>query len=93
MEVKRIPSLNAAGEDYQQLSVDLTFGEGSEKRCVETELVNDTTFEGPEQFMVLLSTMEVGMTLSSDNATILIQDDDSELRYVEIFLCRRQCRV
>ena len=69
---------HAAGEDYQQLSVDLTFGEGSERRCVQIELVNDTVFEGPEQFMTRLSTVEVVVTLIPDTATILIQDDDGE---------------
>ena len=67
-----------AGEDYQQLSVDLTFGEGSERRCVQIELVNDTVFEGPEQLMTRLSTVEAVVTLIPDTATILIQDDDGE---------------
>ena len=67
-----------AGEDYQQLSVDLTFGEGSERRCVQIELVNDTVFEGPEQFLTQLSTVEVVVILTPYTARILIQDDDGE---------------
>lgn len=67
-----------AGEDYQQLSVDLTFGEGSDRRCVQIELVNDTAFEGSEQFMTQLSTVEMVVTLTPDTARILIQDDDGE---------------
>ena len=80
MKVKSVLSMfsHTAGEDYQQLSVDLTFGEGSERRCVQIELVNDTVFEGPEQFMTQLSTVEAVVTLAPDIARILIQDNDGK---------------
>jgi len=56
-----------AAEDYQQLSVDLTFGEGSERRCVQVELVNDTAFEGPEQFMVSFLRVEENALPANNN--------------------------
>ena len=43
---------------------------------MQVELVNDTAFEGPEQFMTQLSTVEVVVILTPDTARILIQDDD-----------------
>ena len=45
---------------------------------MQIELGNDTVFEGPEQFMAQLSTVEVVVTLIPENTTILIQDDDGE---------------
>ena len=67
---------HAVGEDYQQVSVVLTFGEDSERSCVQIELVNDTIFEGPENLTVVLTTMERVVTLVPDTATVTIQDDD-----------------
>ena len=45
---------------------------------MQIELVNDTVFEGPEQFLTLLFTVELVVILSPDTARILIQDDDGE---------------
>ena len=73
-ELSSLP--HAVGEDYQQVSVVLTFGEDSERSCVQIELVNDTIFEGPENLMVVLTTMETVVTLLPDTATVMIQDDD-----------------
>ena len=64
--------------DYQQVSVVLTFREGSERRCEKIELVNDTIFEGSENLMVVLSTLEDVVTLLPDTTQILIRDDDGE---------------
>ena len=62
--------------DYQQVSVVLTFGEASERSCVQIELVNDTIFEGPEDLTVVLSTVETVVTLAPDTARVTLQDDD-----------------
>ena len=70
---------HAAGSDYQQLSVVLTFGEGLERSCVQIMLVNDTALERPEYFMAVLSSVEGVVTLAPDTAQILIRDDDGTL--------------
>ena len=69
---------HAAGSDYQQLSVVLTFGEGLERNCTQIELVNDIVLERPESFVAVLSTLENVVTLEPDTAQILIRDDDGE---------------
>ena len=70
---------HAVGEDYQQLSVVLTFGEDSERSCVQIELLNDTVLERPEDLMAVLSTVEGVVTLVPDTAQIVIRDDDGML--------------
>ena len=70
---------HAVGEDYQQVSAVLTFGEASERSCVQIELVNDTVLERPEDFMAVLSTVEGVVTLVPDIAQIVIRDDDGML--------------
>ena len=72
-------SSHAAGADYQQLSAVLTFGEGSERRCVQFMLVNDTVLERAEDFMAVLSTVEGVVTLLPDIAQIMIRDNDGML--------------
>ena len=67
------------GEDYQQVSVVLTFGEDLARSCVQIELVNDTVLERPEDFMAVLSTVEGLVTLVPDSAQIVIRDDDGML--------------
>ena len=69
---------HAAGSDYQQLTVVLTFGEGLERNCTQIELMNDMVLEGPESFVAVLSTLENVVTLVPDTAQILIRDDDGE---------------
>ena len=75
---------HSASADYQQLSVVLTFGDGSERNCVEIELVNDTIFEGPEDLMAVLSTVERVVTLVPDTASVTIQDDDGECEFLSL---------
>ena len=70
---------HAASSDYHQLTVVLTFGESSERSCVQIMLVNDTALERPEYFMAMLSTVEGVVTLVPDTAQILIRDDDGML--------------
>ena len=70
---------HAVSADYQQVSVVLTFGEDSERSCVQIELVNDTALERPEDFMAALSTVEGVVTLVPDTAQIVIRDDDGML--------------
>ena len=70
---------HAVGEDYQQVSVVLTFGEDSERSCVQIELLNDTVLERPEDLMAVLSTVEGVVTLVPDTAQIVIGDDDGML--------------
>ena len=43
---------------------------------MQIQLVNDTIFEGPENLVVVLTTMERVVTLVPDTATVTIQDDD-----------------
>ena len=69
----------AVCEDYQQVSVVLTFGEDSERSYVQIELVNDTVLEIPEDFLAVLSTVEGLVTLVPDTAQIVIRDDDGML--------------
>ena len=69
----------AVDSDYHQLTVILTFGESSERSCVQIMLVNDTALERPEYFMAMLSTVEGVVTLVPDTAQILIRDDDGML--------------
>ena len=40
--------------------------------------MNDTIFEGPEDLMAVLSTVERVVTLVPDTANVTIQDDDGE---------------
>ena len=70
---------HAVSEDYHQVSVILSFGEASERSCVQIELVNDTALERPEDFMAVLSTVEGVVTLLPYTAQIVIRDDDGML--------------
>lgn len=73
-----INALMLGGLDYEETEVTLTFGEAVEA-CVNISTTQDGVFEGNEEFMVSLSTLDnaVSLTDSSINVTILDIDTDT----------------
>lgn len=64
-----------AGDDYQSESGSLTFHAGQTSKTVTVSTVNDTEYEGPELFTMLLSNAQAAH-LGDNGATGTIQDDD-----------------
>ena len=63
-------------EDYQPLSVQLTFTPNMTETCLNITTTDDTVYESQENFSVTLTTMDVGITINPGVLTITILDDD-----------------
>ena len=74
----------ASGEqDFVTHSVDLTFGPGITEQRVNITIIDDIRLEHDEQFdsFVSLTVADSAVTLSPDQASITIIDDDSMLTH------------
>ena len=75
----------SGGEDYEPTNQLLTFSPTNQNTalCVLVLITNDSNAEGPETFFGRLTTSEVRVTLTPDQTTITILDDDGKLHTVE----------
>ena len=71
---------SVAGEDYTTTSVTMRFQAAETSQVVMVPILIDTTFEGIEQFIALLSlpTSQDGVVLGASMASVEITDDDCE---------------
>ena len=84
MKLIIIALYTASGEqDFVTHSVDLTFGLGITERRVNITIINDIRLEHDEQFnlFISLTVADPAVTLSPDQASITITDDDSMLTH------------
>ena len=68
----------AAPDDYLSVSELLTFQSGSERQCVEVDIVNDDEVENEEQFTLTTPTEVNRVTLEPDSTIVIIRDDDGK---------------
>ena len=68
----------SAGEDYIALDLEILIAAGMSVYMIELSILDDLIVEGDEQFSLLLSTDDVALTISTEMATVNIQDDDSK---------------
>ena len=71
---------SVAGEDYTTTSVTVTFQAAETSQILMVPILIDTTFEGIEQFIALLSLPagQDGVVLGANMASVEITDDDCE---------------
>lgn len=76
----------AANVDYFPVAVQLTFPAGSGPNTVrgsELDPIDDNRVEGSENVQLSASTPPgIGSFIPNENATVVIQDDDSELNFL-----------
>ena len=67
-----------AEPDYQTLSVQLTFTPSMTENlmCRNVTILNDVFYEDPENLTVVLTTVDPDVTLTPDEGTITILDED-----------------
>ena len=71
-------SLCVADLDYEDVDISLTFDHGSSNRqCFNIVILDDTIFEGKENFMLALDSDNT--TVTTINATVFIREDDGML--------------
>ena len=75
-----VPHLLAQNDFATLQDVSLTFkpGSGSLLGCTNVAIVNDTTLEDHEQFLVFLTTLDPDVTIRPTIATVTIVDDDGK---------------
>lgn len=67
------------GQDYvDATSMMLQFSSTSSKSCVNITIVNDNLYENTESFRVALNTSDPDAVLTPDEATVIIDDNNSE---------------
>ena len=77
----------SAPNDYTAFTVVLTFTPMETRVCYNVNIENDVVYEGPEDFLIGLSTMDARIDLAPDSARITIVDDDgNNLLLVTIFI-------
>jgi hypothetical protein len=69
----------AAGEDYEDLGIDITFEAGSATATKALEIIEDTLSEGEETVTVSLASGTGYIVGSPATATVGIKDDDEEI--------------
>lgn len=65
--------------DFLEVSEDLTFTPTEPRQCRNVSTEQDGDSENDEVFQFRLSTIQSGVNLEPDTATVVILDDDSEL--------------
>ena len=61
--------------DYEDVDISLTFGQGSSNRqCFNIVILDDTIFEGEENFILALDSDNT--TVATTNTTVFIREDD-----------------
>ena len=70
--------LISASEDYLPLEDEVvTFLPGSTEECADLSIIDDAMVEPTETFLVLVSSMDMGVVISSPSqATVSILDND-----------------
>ena len=77
-----------AGSDYTAETVTVNFPSGETQAVIPLTISNDDVYEGDEQFTVRLrDTNMAGVTITLDEASICIIDDDSKLRMLYYSSC------
>ena len=67
-----------APSDYGTTDVDFVFGPGVDRVCANVPIVNDDIFEGVENFFASLTTSDSAVTLSPDEAEVIILEDPDD---------------
>ena len=70
-----------AGSDYNSTVTDLTFSSNVQRIVVRVPILQDSAIEGTEQFRASLSLVQsngVNVTVSPDQATVKILDDEGK---------------
>ena len=67
-----------APADYVAVAEDLTFSASDTRICRDVTLVDDTTPEDDEDFTLTLTTTDVNVMLTPNEATVTISDNDSK---------------
>jgi serralysin len=65
------------GQDYTGTSDTLSFDAGVTSRTFNVSIINDSTYEGNEQFLVNLSNASSNVTIGDGQASVTIVDNDS----------------
>ena len=65
-------------EDYQAVSLELTFSERVNQSCVRIPIQNDDRVEDPEEFTVTLNSTDPDVIIPAPPSTVTIVDDDGE---------------
>ena len=71
-------SLVPVNIDYSPVSTQLLFQPTATQQCRNIAIVQDNILEADETFSVQLSTTDQNVTLIPANATVIIEDNDSE---------------
>ena len=66
----------SALDDYQGMKESLRLSNTNRRICVSIPITDDTVPEIPQDFTVVLSTVEANLFLGPGNATVTIHDDD-----------------
>lgn len=77
-----VPHLSTANTDFLPQSEVLTCRPGDTRLCVSVTILNDTTLETTESFLLTMEIVTGGvarLTLAPRQAQVCITDDDSEL--------------
>lgn len=74
------------GTDYTQLSEVAVFNEENDElmTCFTIQIIKDGALEQVEAFMVIANTTDIGVIIVNSSVTIIIQDSDGRLYYLEI---------
>ena len=65
--------------------MDLTFGPGVSRRCVNVTIVNDGILEGAENFFSTLTTTDLDVILLPDEADVVINEDPDDSTFFTVF--------
>ena len=65
-----------APDDYEALSVELTFSASVNRACANVIIHEDILAEGPEEIGITLTTTDVDVTLDPSEGVIVIEDVD-----------------
>ena len=75
---------SAAGSDYTDISVSLTFLPGSVpgvQECTQIEIIDDQLVESNEAFTISLSSTDTEINLAPGNGSVTILDNDGTFSY------------
>ena len=76
-------------EDYQAVSLELTFSESVNQSCIRVPIQNDNRVEDPEEFTVTLNSTDPDI-IPGPPSTVTIVDDDGEDMYS---IAQRKCTI
>ena len=76
-------------EDYQAVSMELTFSESVNQSCVRIPIQNNRRVENPEEFNVTLNSTDPDV-IPGPFSTVTIVDDDGEDNHI---IVQKRCTV